>query len=61
MDGETERKLAAIILAEARKLKARADEVGVGAFLRPNVRYRPNSQFLRATVNSVEYGTYLPY
>ena len=60
MDGETERKLSAIILAEARKLKAQADEVGVGAFLRPHVRYRPNSQFLRATVNSVEYGMCLP-
>ncbi|CAI5463252.1 unnamed protein product [Closterium sp. Yama58-4] len=55
MDGETERKIAALILAEAQRLKARAAEEGVRAYLKPHVRYRPNSQFLRATVQSVEY------
>ncbi|CAI5954756.1 unnamed protein product [Closterium sp. NIES-64] len=55
MDGETERKIAALILAEAQRLKARAVEEGVRAYLKPHVRYRPNSQFLRATVQSVEY------
>ncbi|GJP32211.1 hypothetical protein CLOM_g16807 [Closterium sp. NIES-68] len=59
MDGETERKLAALILAEAQRLKARAAEEGVRAYLKPHVRYRPNPQFLKATVQSVEYANRL--
>lgn len=51
MDGETERKLAAIILGEAQRLRAQAAEEGI---LRPHVRFRPNSQFLKATVQGIQ-------
>eukprot|EP00897_Mesotaenium_endlicherianum_P007225 jgi/Mesen1/6530/ME000333S05835 len=54
MDAATERKMAALIMAQAARLKRQADEEGILACLNPKVRARPNSQFLRATVRSVE-------
>lgn len=51
MDGETERKLAAIILGEAQRLRAQASEE---VALRPHIRFRPNSQFLKATVQGIQ-------
>lgn len=55
MDLETENRLAALLMEEARRLRAEADREGVGVYLRqPNVRGRPNSRFLTATVLGVE-------
>lgn len=55
MDLETENRLAAMLVEEARRLQAQADKEGVLAYLhRPNVRGRPNSRFLTATVLGVE-------
>lgn len=60
MDLETENRLAALLMEEARRvrrLQAEADKEGVHAYLRqPNVRGRPNSRFLTATVLGVEQG-----
>lgn len=57
MDLETENRLAALLMEEARRLRAEADKEGVHAYLRlPNVRGRPNSRFLTATVLGVEQG-----
>ncbi|KAF2921944.1 hypothetical protein DAI22_07g072800 [Oryza sativa Japonica Group] len=55
MDLETENRLASLLLEEARRLQAEADREGVHAYLRkPNVRHRPNSRFLTATVRGVQ-------
>ncbi|XP_006657558.1 nucleolar protein 58 [Oryza brachyantha] len=55
MDLETENRLASLLLEEARRLQAEADREGVQAYLRkPNVRHRPNSRFLTATVRGVQ-------
>ncbi|KAJ6852018.1 uncharacterized protein M6B38_257375 [Iris pallida] len=55
MDLETENRLAALLMEEARRLRAQADKEGVHAYLcKPNVRGRPNSRFLTATVLGVE-------
>lgn len=55
MDLETENRLAGLLMEEARRLRAEADKEGVHAYLRqPNVRGRPNSRFLTATVLGVE-------
>ncbi|XP_020269666.1 arginine/serine-rich coiled-coil protein 2-like [Asparagus officinalis] len=55
MDLETENRLAALLMEEARRLRAEAEKEGVHAYLRqPNVRGRPNSRFLTATVLGVE-------
>ncbi|KAG0483376.1 hypothetical protein HPP92_011460 [Vanilla planifolia] len=55
MDLETENRLAALLMEEARRLRREADKEGVLAYLRePNVRGRPNSRFLTATVRGVE-------
>ena len=56
MDGVTERRLAAIILGEVAKLQRQVEERGVSAYLHPQVRHRPNSRFLQATVTSVQQG-----
>ena len=56
MDGVTERRLAAILLGEVAKLKRQVEERGVNAYLHPQVRHRPNSRFLQATVNNVQQG-----
>ncbi|KAL6639553.1 hypothetical protein ACP70R_023283 [Stipagrostis hirtigluma subsp. patula] len=55
MDLETENRLASLLLEEARRLQLEADREGVQAYLRkPNVRHRPNSRFLTATVRGVQ-------
>ncbi|WVZ62439.1 hypothetical protein U9M48_012191 [Paspalum notatum var. saurae] len=55
MDLETENRLASLLLEEARRLQLEADREGVHAYLRkPNVRHRPNSRFLTATVRGVQ-------
>lgn len=55
MDPENEKQLAALIMEEAKRLRMRADREGVHVYLeKPNVRGRPNSQFLTATVRSVQ-------
>ncbi|KAJ6821488.1 arginine/serine-rich coiled-coil protein 2-like [Iris pallida] len=55
MDLETENRLAALLMEEARRLRAQADKEGVHSYLcKPNVRGRPNSRFLTATVLGVE-------
>ncbi|KAL6877627.1 hypothetical protein ACP4OV_012842 [Aristida adscensionis] len=55
MDLETENRLASLLLEEARRLQLEADREGVHAYLRkPNVRHRPNSWFLTATVCGVQ-------
>uniref|UniRef100_A0A0E0I829 Uncharacterized protein n=1 Tax=Oryza nivara TaxID=4536 RepID=A0A0E0I829_ORYNI len=55
MDLETENHLASLLLEEARRLQLEADREGVHAYLRkPNVRHRPNSRFLTATVRGVQ-------
>lgn len=56
MDGVTERKLTALILEEAARLKKQAEEDGVHAYLHPKKRYRPNSRFLQTAVLGVERG-----
>lgn len=55
MDPETEKHFAALIMEEAARLRLRADKEGVHAYLaKPNVRGRPNPQFLKATVRGIE-------
>ncbi|XP_051199403.1 uncharacterized protein [Lolium perenne] len=55
MDLGTENRLAALLLEEARRLRAEAEKEGVHAYLqKPNVRHRPNSRFLTATVLGVQ-------
>lgn len=55
MDLETENHLAALLMEEARRLRREADKDGVHVYLhKPNVRGRPNSRFLTATVLGVE-------
>jgi hypothetical protein len=57
MDLETENRLASLLIEEARRLQLEADREGVHAYLRkPNVRHRPNSRFLTATVRGVQQG-----
>jgi hypothetical protein len=57
MDLGTENRLAALLLEEARRLRAEAEKEGVHAYLqKPNVRHRPNSRFLTATVLGVQQG-----
>ncbi|KAD4384587.1 hypothetical protein R6Q59_011275 [Mikania micrantha] len=55
MDLETENRIAAILMKEAAELRREAARDGVDAYLRPpNVRGRPNSRFLTATVLGVQ-------
>lgn len=55
MDLETENRIAAILMKEAAELRRQAEKEGVNAYLRqPNVRGRPNSRFLTATVLGVQ-------
>ncbi|CAM0909830.1 unnamed protein product [Alopecurus aequalis] len=57
MDLGTENRLAALLLEEARRLRVRAqaEKEGVRAYLqKPDVRHRPNSRFLAATVLGVQ-------
>ncbi|XP_071729926.1 uncharacterized protein [Rutidosis leptorrhynchoides] len=55
MDLETENRIAAILMKEAAELRRQADRDGVDAYLKPpNVRGRPNSRFLTATVRGVQ-------
>ncbi|KAK2987443.1 hypothetical protein RJ640_018580 [Escallonia rubra] len=55
MDLETENRIAAILMKEAAELRRQADKEGVHAYLRkPDVRGRPNSRFLTATVLGVQ-------
>nr|XP_020157975.1 uncharacterized protein LOC109743307 isoform X1 [Aegilops tauschii subsp. strangulata] len=55
MDLGTENRLAALLLEEARRLRMQAEKEGVHAYLqKPNVRHRPNSRFLAATVLGVQ-------
>lgn len=55
MDLETENRIAAILMKEAAELRRQAEKEGVHAYLRkPNVRGRPNSRFLTATVLGVQ-------
>ncbi|KAF2320746.1 hypothetical protein GH714_030484 [Hevea brasiliensis] len=51
MDLETENRIAAILLKEAAELRRQADKEGMHVYLqKPQVRGRPNSRFLTATV-----------
>ncbi|RZR97357.1 hypothetical protein BHM03_00026527 [Ensete ventricosum] len=55
MDLETENRLAALLMEEARRLRLQAEKEGVHVYLhQPNVRGRPNSRFLTATVLGVQ-------
>ncbi|CAF2126603.1 unnamed protein product, partial [Brassica napus] len=55
MDLETENRIASVLLREAAELRRRAERDGVRAYLeKPNVRHRPNSRFLTATVLGVQ-------
>ncbi|XP_052173749.1 uncharacterized protein LOC127789040 isoform X2 [Diospyros lotus] len=55
MDLETENRIAAILMKEAVELRQQAEKEGVHAYLRkPQVRGRPNSRFLTATVLGVQ-------
>jgi len=55
MDLETENRLASLLLEEAQRLQLEANREVVHAYLRkPNVRHRPNSRFLTATVRGVQ-------
>ncbi|CAJ1961426.1 unnamed protein product [Sphenostylis stenocarpa] len=55
MDLETENRLAAILMREAAELRRQSEKEGVLAYLRkPDVRTRPNSRFLTATVRGVQ-------
>ncbi|KAF7843070.1 protein FAM133 [Senna tora] len=55
MDLETENRVAAILMREAAELRRQAEKEGTLAYLRqPNVRNRPNSRFLTATVLGVQ-------
>lgn len=60
MDLETENRIASILLREAAELRRQAEKEGVRAYLeKPNVRLRPNSRFLTATVLGVQQGIVL--
>ncbi|KAH0935986.1 hypothetical protein HID58_013103 [Brassica napus] len=63
MDLETENRIASVLLREAAELRRQAEKDGVRAYLeKPNVRHRPNSRFLTATVLGVKqywYSTYV--
>ncbi|CAN6916829.1 unnamed protein product [Brassica oleracea var. botrytis] len=51
MDLETENRIALVLLREAAELRRQAEKDGVRVYLeKPNVRHRPNSRFLTATV-----------
>ncbi|KAG6509596.1 NKAP family protein UM04995-like [Zingiber officinale] len=55
MDLETENRLASLLMEEARRMRVEAEKEGVQVYLRkPNVRGRPNSRFLTATVHGVQ-------
>ncbi|CAG7884925.1 unnamed protein product [Brassica rapa] len=55
MDLETENQIASVLLREAAELRRQAEKDGVRAYLgKPNVRHRPNSRFLTATVLGVK-------
>ncbi|XP_004485654.1 uncharacterized protein [Cicer arietinum] len=55
MDLETENRLAAMLMKEAAELRRQSEKEGVLAYLqKPNVRNRPNSRFLTATVLGVQ-------
>ncbi|XP_020964781.1 uncharacterized protein LOC107612841 isoform X3 [Arachis ipaensis] len=55
MDLETENRLAAMLMREAAELRRQSEQEGVLAYLhKPNVRTRPNSRFLTATVRGVQ-------
>ncbi|KAF3434586.1 hypothetical protein FNV43_RR21671 [Rhamnella rubrinervis] len=55
MDLETENRIAAILMKEAAELRRQAEKEGVHVYLqKPNVRFRPNSRFLTATVLGVQ-------
>ncbi|KAH7518510.1 hypothetical protein FEM48_Zijuj09G0179400 [Ziziphus jujuba var. spinosa] len=55
MDLETENRIAAILMKEAAELRRQAEKEGVHVYLqKPNVRARPNSRFLTATVLGVQ-------
>jgi hypothetical protein len=55
MDLETENRIASILLREAAELRKQAEKEGIRAYLeKPNVRHRPNSRFLTATVLGVQ-------
>ncbi|TKY71566.1 hypothetical protein E2542_SST00298 [Spatholobus suberectus] len=55
MDLETENRLAAILMREAAELRRQSEREGVLAYLcKPNLRTRPNSRFLTATVRGVQ-------
>ncbi|CAN8229537.1 unnamed protein product [Cochlearia groenlandica] len=55
MDLETENRIASILMREAAELRRQAEKEGVRAYLeKPNVRHRPNSRFLTATVLGVQ-------
>lgn len=59
MDLQTENRIAAILMKEAAELRRQAEQDGVHAYLRqPNVRGRPNSRFLTATVLGVQQGNF---
>lgn len=60
MDLETENRLAAMLMREAAELRRQSEKDGVLAYLqKPNVRSRPNSRFLTATVRGVQQGSFL--
>ncbi|XP_042477600.1 hepatoma-derived growth factor-related protein 2-like [Macadamia integrifolia] len=55
MDLETENRIAVILMKQAEELRAQAEKDGVHVYLRqPQVRGRPNSRFLTATVRGVQ-------
>ncbi|CAG7906509.1 unnamed protein product, partial [Brassica rapa] len=55
MDLETENRIASVLLREAAELRRQAEKDGVRAYLEKlNVRHRPNSRFLTATVLGVQ-------
>ncbi|RZC16441.1 hypothetical protein D0Y65_009632, partial [Glycine soja] len=55
MDLETENRLAAMLMREVAELRRQSEREGVLAYLRkPNIRTRPNSCFLIATVRGVQ-------
>ncbi|WZY87809.1 LOW QUALITY PROTEIN: hypothetical protein YC2023_044544 [Brassica napus] len=55
MDLETENQIASVLLRKAAELRRQAEKDGVRAYLeKPNVRHRPNSRFLTATVLGVQ-------
>ncbi|PIA35747.1 hypothetical protein AQUCO_03500241v1 [Aquilegia coerulea] len=55
MDLETENRIASILMKEAAELRRQAEKEGVNVYLRErNVRFRPNSRFLTATVLGVQ-------